>query len=273
MIAVLLGILWGFYALLVLVCMFLLWNHDHDNNTTTIDENSDMATTMKVGFWSYERIQLLLQWSMYVLIICTFHLSEFFVTAVYNPTVTNSDSFLVNHSTAYSVAFMSSCMEFWIRFFLAPTMTSFKMFSWGVMVVMVAQGIRSLAMATCGASFNHLIQTQKKDDHVLITHGIYKYLRHPSYVGFFYWSIATQVVLCNVFNTILYALASCMFFQRRIPYEEESLVCHFPHGEYADYASRTYIGIPFVRPFLSKRYSTTTTENHPNNENDETKQE
>jgi len=237
----------------VLVCMVLLWNDNHDNHTTlTIHEHySDTTTpTEVVGFWSYERIQLLLQWSMYVLIICTFHLSEFFVTAVYNPTVTNSDSFLVNHSTAYSVAFLSSCMEFWIRFFLVPTMTSIKISCLGVMIVMVAQVIRSIAMATCGASFNHLIQTHKKDNHVLITHGIYTYLRHPSYVGFFYWSIATQVVLCNGVNTVLYAMASCLFFQRRIPYEEESLLIHFPQGEYADYASRTYVGIPFVRSYI-----------------------
>jgi hypothetical protein len=32
--------------------------------------------------------------------------------------------------------------------------------------------------------FNHLIQTQQRDSHVLIQHGVYRIFRHPSYVGF-----------------------------------------------------------------------------------------
>ena len=32
-----------------------------------------------------------------------------------------------------------------------------------------------------------------KADHLLITTGIYAHMRHPSYVGWFYWSVGTQV--------------------------------------------------------------------------------
>ena len=69
----------------------------------------------------------------------------------------------------------SSWMEFSVRFLIFPFMNSITIFSIGLIVVIIAQCIRSVAMATCGASFNHLIQTQKKDDHVLITHGMYVY--------------------------------------------------------------------------------------------------
>ena len=51
-----------------------------------------------------ERTQFLLQWCVYVVAVCTFHLLEFFVTALYNPAVTSSDSFLINHSVAYTAA-------------------------------------------------------------------------------------------------------------------------------------------------------------------------
>jgi protein-S-isoprenylcysteine O-methyltransferase Ste14 len=43
----------------------------------------------------------------------------------------------------------------------------------GLGMVIVAQAIRVVAIATCGESFNHLIQTSKRENHVLITHGMY----------------------------------------------------------------------------------------------------
>jgi len=51
-----------------------------------------------------DRMQLFLQWCLYAVVLCTFHLLEFFVTALYNPSVTSSDSFLINHSIAYTAA-------------------------------------------------------------------------------------------------------------------------------------------------------------------------
>jgi protein-S-isoprenylcysteine O-methyltransferase len=174
----------------------------------------------------------------------SFHLLEFFTTAVYNPSVTSSESYLVNHSKAYTAAFIIAFLEFWIRFFFFPS-ASTAVFLFGVILVIAAQTIRTWAMITCGESFNHLIQTLRKENHVLVTHGVYKYLRHPSYVGFYYWSIATQLVLNNWFSTWLFAIASLVFFRRRIPYEEESLLEHFP-DEYEAYAKTTIVGIPFI---------------------------
>jgi protein-S-isoprenylcysteine O-methyltransferase len=111
--------------------------------------------------------------------------------------------------------------------------------------VLVAQSIRSAAMATAGESFNHYIQASKKSNHKLVTAGIYRYLRHPSYVGFFYWSIFTQLLLGNYAHAIMFAGASWRFFQKRIEYEEDSL-CRFFPGEYPEYVARSYMGIPFL---------------------------
>lgn len=225
-IAAILGVTWGFHA-----ALFILFSL----------QRLGVASS---GFLEGSRLQLASQYCFYMCCMSAFHLLEFFVTAVFNPTVTNSESFLVNHSKAYTAAFIVSLLEFWIRFFFFPR-GSHIAFLFGALMVAVAQTIRSWSMLTCGESFNHLIQTMKKENHVLITHGIYKYLRHPSYVGFYYWSIATQVVLNNWFCAVLFALASLMFFRRRIPFEEESLLEHFP-GEYETYAKATWIGIPFI---------------------------
>lgn len=181
---------------------------------------------------------------------CIFHLAEFFITAVYNPTQATADSYLINHSMTYTAAAVSSWIEFWFRFVFLGYFSKTGFPPWvstvGFLILIAAQMIRSMAMATAGESFNHLIQTSKKENHVLVTHGIYSIFRHPSYVGFFYWSIATQLLLGNIIHTILYTGAAWTFFQRRIHYEEESL-CQFFPTSYPQYVSQSYMGIPFLK--------------------------
>uniref|UniRef100_A0A7S1VFV4 Protein-S-isoprenylcysteine O-methyltransferase n=1 Tax=Grammatophora oceanica TaxID=210454 RepID=A0A7S1VFV4_9STRA len=140
----------------------------------------------------------------------------------------------------------SSCCEFAIRLSFFPNVNTRGLAYVGITLVVVAQFVRTSAMITCGESFNHLIQKSKKDNHVLITTGIYKYLRHPSYAGFFYWSVGTQFLLSNYLHIVLFSAASWWFFHIRIPYEEETLLDFFGH-EYVSYGSKTWIGIPFVR--------------------------
>lgn len=50
------------------------------------------------------RVQLLLQYCAYVVIVCSFHLAEYFITAIYNPSVLTADAFLISHSIAYTAA-------------------------------------------------------------------------------------------------------------------------------------------------------------------------
>eukprot|EP00934_Nitzschia_sp_Nitz4_P008620 Nitzschia sp. Nitz4//scaffold50_size126154//33668//34513//NITZ4_003675-RA/size126154-processed-gene-0.33-mRNA-1//1//CDS//3329553668//8610//frame0 len=197
-----------------------------------------------INFMDADRLAMVGQWCCYITAMAIFHLSEFFVTAVFNADVTSSQSFLINHSKAYTAAFLMASTEFSLRFLFCPN-AFFPAACAGAIVVLVAQVVRSWAMITAGQSFNHMIQTAKKDNHVLITHGIYSVLRHPSYFGFFYWSVGTQLLLNNWRSMILFAAAAIMFFRRRIPYEEESLMAHFP-GSYQKFAQSTWIGIPFV---------------------------
>eukprot|EP00984_Skeletonema_dohrnii_P038277 scaffold41324_cov216-Skeletonema_dohrnii-CCMP3373.AAC.1 len=49
-------------------------------------------------------LQLALQWTVYSIFLCLFHLGEYFSTCIYNPSVTTSDSFMINQSKAYTAA-------------------------------------------------------------------------------------------------------------------------------------------------------------------------
>jgi protein-S-isoprenylcysteine O-methyltransferase len=232
LIASLLGLFWGWHGLWGLQLGLHLYGRG--------------SFLGSIEHWiGVDRMQMGFQWCVYSVALCSFHLLEFFITAIYNPTEATADSFLVNHSTAYSAALFISWIEFGIRFLFFPHCNSFSLSFLGIALVIISQGIRSIAMATAGESLNHIIQNLKKDTHVLVTHGIYSIFRHPSYVGFFYWSVGTQMVLSNPLCCIAYAMTSWTFFRRRIEYEEDSLAKFFP-DQYPPYVARTYMGIPFI---------------------------
>lgn len=199
----------------------------------------------------------LLHWSTYVALLCTFHFLEFFSTALWQPKVLSYDSFIVNHSRNYTIAVVASALEYWTEQFFFPSMKHNSFVAWlGLAVVLSGQAIRTAAMWTCKENFAHQIMHQRTEGHQLVTHGIYKYLRHPSYFGWFYWSIGTQMLLCNPISFFLYAYASWSFFNSRIPYEEETLV-QFYAQDYVDYCRSAPIGIPFIKSAIPFSASST----------------
>ena len=191
-------------------------------------------------------ITTMFQWSLYMSLLCLFHFMEFFTTAVRQPSCLSYSSYVVNHSKQYTIAALASWLEFWLEnYFARQYKQNYFCIQIGLILVLGGQGIRTLAMWTCGEYFDHQIMEQRKEGHMLVTSGIYSILRHPSYFGWFYWSVGTQILLCNPICTVIYTLASWQFFNSRIPFEEESLV-RFYRQSYIDYCKSTWIGIPFI---------------------------
>ena len=56
----------------------------------------------------------------YTIVLCTFHFSDHLAMALTNPRAVSDDSFMLNHSVAYSVAAVTSWIEFWIERFFFP---------------------------------------------------------------------------------------------------------------------------------------------------------
>ena len=75
-------------------------------DTTTNWPTSKIIQSLVQYIFSFEtnRLQLALQWAVYSIFLCIFHLGEFFSTCIYNPSVTSSDSFMINQSKAYTAA-------------------------------------------------------------------------------------------------------------------------------------------------------------------------
>ncbi|XP_068608595.1 protein-S-isoprenylcysteine O-methyltransferase [Brachionichthys hirsutus] len=182
----------------------------------------------------------------YMCSLSFFHYSEYLVTAVINPRSLSLDSFLLNHSTAYTLAALSAWLEFTVEKLAAPELKQQNWFCFvGLFLVLFGEGLRKAAMLTAGSNFNHVVQSEKARSHVLVTSGVYAYCRHPSYVGWFSWCIGTQILLCNPVCILGYAIASWRFFRERIEDEERFLINFFAE-DYVEYKKKVPTGLPFI---------------------------
>ena len=174
----------------------------------------------------------------FVATLSTFHYLEFDMTARHNTADAKVSSYLLSsNGSAYNLAHATAIIELllrswlrsvygpkWLHFSLSIPETWLAVPRWvptllGLTLVIGGQYVRSVAMATAGKSFNHLVQSTKKGDHRLITHGIYAFSRHPSYLGFFWWGIGTQLAVGNQICLLGYAYVLWHFFASRITSE------------------------------------------------------
>ncbi|KAJ2162294.1 farnesyl cysteine-carboxyl methyltransferase [Coemansia sp. RSA 552] len=183
---------------------------------------------------------------LYVAAIALYHMLEYLSVALYNPSRVEMDSFMFNPDVGngYIAAMALSAIEYLAEHWMfgqakAPGLVS----AVGLVLVVAGQAMRTLAMVTAKTSFNHYIAIRREQDHRLITHGIYSYERHPSYVGFFLWAVGLQLMLQNVVSGLLFAGVLGRFFVRRTR-KEEAFLLRFFGNRYQEYISKTPSLIP-----------------------------
>ncbi|KAG8953723.1 hypothetical protein FRC04_001927 [Tulasnella sp. 424] len=175
-----------------------------------------------------------------------FHFAEFAVTAGWNRPKVSVDSFLLNNGIAYHLANGIAVTEFLVTQYFFPNFKTYPFVSQvGIIVTLVSHALRSGAMIHAATSFSHAVMFKKEETHVLVTDGIYAWLRHPSYTGFFYWGLGTQLTLQNPISFVGYFVVMWNFFHQRIPIEERQLVKFFG-DDYINYRKRVGTLIPFI---------------------------
>ncbi|THH14891.1 hypothetical protein EW146_g5505 [Bondarzewia mesenterica] len=175
-----------------------------------------------------------------------FHWGEFAVAAGWNREKCSVDSFLLDNGKLYHAANGFALLEYLITLYLNPSLKSYPYISAiGVFMVVVGQALRSIAMIHASTNFSHALAFRKLANHQLVTDGIYAWFRHPSYAGFFYWALGTQLVLQNPVAFTAFLLLLWRFFSQRIQTEEKMLVQFFG-DPYVDYRKRVGTRIPFI---------------------------
>lgn len=233
----------------VCVLMFLsLWKYVQCSRVLFVAHLLGVVLATGIQLLQFDHINYL---GMYMIVLAFFHLSEYIVTSIHNPTTLQLDSFLINHSLEYVIAAIASWIEYAIEYYYWPYMKSYFFVSWfGIVLIICGEMLRKLAMLTAMSNFTHHVQFYKRHNHQLVTSGVYRFFRHPSYVGWFYWSIGTQLLLCNPICAVAYMAASWMFFRERIICEEQNLV-HFFGQDYINYQKEVGTGLPFISGYKS----------------------
>lgn len=187
----------------------------------------------------------------FIAALALFHFLEFAVTARFNPARATTEAFLLtSNGIAYAAAHAASVAELLfargllpalsVRGFVGDNSAYACAFVWpftllkltggcdsgvraqvaiGLALMVAGQAVRSVSMAQAGTNFAHTVQLYPVHGHRLVDHGLYAVLRHPSYFGFFYWSLGTQLVLGNCGCFVLYAVVLWVFFAARIKRE------------------------------------------------------
>ena len=84
-----------------------------------------------------------------------------------------------------------------------------------------------------------------REQHVLMTRGIYRYVRHPMYVAFWLWAIAQALLLPNWVAGFAAIVGFGVLFFDRLPREEKLMLETFG-DDYREYMARTNRLIPGI---------------------------
>ena len=84
-----------------------------------------------------------------------------------------------------------------------------------------------------------------RDSHALVTHGVYRYVRHPMYSAFFLWAIAQALLLPNWIAGFAGLVGFGTLFFCRVGQEEKMMLATFGE-EYRAYMARTRRVLPGV---------------------------
>ncbi|OQV14771.1 putative Protein-S-isoprenylcysteine O-methyltransferase [Hypsibius exemplaris] len=191
---------------------------------------------------------------VYLIFLGWFHWSEYLFASLYCAHSCSKRSFILNHSPAYIVATLVSWLEFAVIQHMWPGFRHYSAISvLGLITCTVGETLRKLAISTAAESFNHVVEESKRKEHRLVTHGIYGFCRHPSYLGWWIFAVGTQVLLQNPVCAIAYFFGARAFFADRVEYEEELLI-EFFGDRYREYCRRVPHRLPFVKDASSESH-------------------
>jgi protein-S-isoprenylcysteine O-methyltransferase Ste14 len=117
------------------------------------------------------------------------------------------------------------------------------LFSLGVIAAVGALILFRMTHKALGKMWS--VSLQLKQDHKLITTGIYRHLRHPMYSAFWLMAIAQALLLPNLLGGLAGLVGFGLLFALRIGPEERMMEEAFG-DEYRAYRKRTWRIMPFV---------------------------
>jgi len=113
----------------------------------------------------------------------------------------------------------------------------------GLLVLIAAMALLYRTHRDLGRAWS--ITLEIRDQHRLITRGIYERLRHPMYAAFWLWAISQALLLPNWIAGLSGLIGFGTLFFARVGHEERMMLETFG-DEYRAYMARTYRLIPGI---------------------------
>lgn len=205
------------------------------------------------------------QFFCYLITLCIYHYTEFFSELLFHFQDLQKDAFLLYQNKNWVISTSVSFVEVLLGTYFFHEYKNIKiLFIIGLLMTIAGQYFRIAALFTGKSNFTHKIQLRKRKSHVLVKYGIYKICRHPSYFGFFIWSVGIEIMCVNPICTIGFAIILFLFFKNRIQFEEEYLIRFFGM-EYIKYRREVSSLMPFtnISKGVEKSNLRKYLENHP----------
>jgi protein-S-isoprenylcysteine O-methyltransferase Ste14 len=115
----------------------------------------------------------------------------------------------------------------------------------GALLMVAALWLFWRSHADLGLNWSQTLEVRK--GHTLITHGVYRSIRHPMYASIWLWCLAQGLMLQNWLAGWYALVAFAIMYFIRTPREEQMMRETFGQ-EYIDYSRRTGRLFPRLRP-------------------------
>lgn len=121
-----------------------------------------------------------------------------------------------------------------------PAFADHPVYAWQIVVggltFLAALVLFRLTHAALGRHWS--VTLEVRENHALITDGIYQYVRHPMYTAFWLWAIAQAILLPNWIAGLAGIAGFGTLYIFRVRNEEQMMLDTFG-SRYAEYAKRT----------------------------------
>jgi protein-S-isoprenylcysteine O-methyltransferase Ste14 len=137
----------------------------------------------------------------------------------------------------------------WVYIFTGwPAFADYELPSWAgwMGTVVFAGALLLLWRSHVDLGRNWSPKMQIREEHTLVTWGVYRYIRHPMYSAHFFWAIAQVLLLHNWIAGPAFLITSVPLYLFRVPIEERMMLDRFGE-EYRMYINRTGRMFPRLR--------------------------
>jgi protein-S-isoprenylcysteine O-methyltransferase Ste14 len=116
-------------------------------------------------------------------------------------------------------------------------------FALGLAILLAGSALRHYCFRTLGRYFTGNVKVQA--DQPVIEHGLYRFVRHPSYTGGMLMYLGTGLALTNWLSALILVGMGAVTYSYRVRVEEHALGSSLGQP-YVEYMQRTKRFIPFV---------------------------